>query len=70
MEADFLSMDDIKHAIEKGQIDSKILRASSCGSYEFYGYDLCGPAVDGREVHMSCRILDSGKLIIADVYAK
>jgi len=71
MEEDFLSMDDVKHAIENGQIDSRILRESSCGRYEFYGYELCGPVVFGmREVHMDCEMVDSGKLIITEVYAK
>jgi hypothetical protein len=71
MEEDFLLMDDVKHAIENGQIDSRVLHESSCGRYEFYGYSLCGPVVfSTREVHMTCKILDSGKLVISDVYAK
>ena len=64
MRDDSLSTADVKHVILNGRIISWL-------THDPRGirYVLCGPACDGREINVVCRILDSGKLRIITVYA-
>ena len=64
MRDDSLSTADVKHAILNSRIISRL-------THDPRGirYQLCGPACDGREINVVCRILDSGKLRIITVYA-
>ena len=64
MRDDVLSIGDVKHAILNGRVISRL-------THDPRGirYVLGGPARDGREISVVCRILDSGKLRIVTVYA-
>ena len=64
MRKDELSTVDVKHAIRRGQIVQRF-------THDRRGirYRLRGPARDGREINVICRILDSGELRIITVYA-
>lgn len=64
MRKDELSTVDVKHAIRRGQVVQRF-------THDRRGirYRLRGPARDGREVNVICRILDSGELRIITVYA-
>ncbi|MBI1929130.1 DUF4258 domain-containing protein [Candidatus Poribacteria bacterium] len=64
MRDDALSTADVKHVILNGRITSRLTRDP-----RGLRYVLCGPACDGREINVVCRILDSGKLRIVTVYA-
>ncbi|MDE0481459.1 MAG: DUF4258 domain-containing protein [Candidatus Poribacteria bacterium] len=64
MHNDALSTVDVKNAIRRGRIVQRL-------THDPRGirYVLSGPARDGREINVVCRILDSGKLRIITVYA-
>ena len=64
MRKDALSTADVKHAIQRGQVVQRFTR-----DRRGIRYRLRGPARDGREVNVICRILDSGELRIVTVYA-
>ena len=61
---DALSTADVKSAILRGRIVQRL-------THDRRGvrYVLKGPAMDGRDIKVVCRILDSGKLRIITVYA-
>jgi hypothetical protein len=61
---DELKRSDIEHAILNGWIEKKMtedLRGTR--------YRIEGPAVDGRIIHVICRVKESVNLIIITVYA-
>ncbi|MDE0553691.1 MAG: DUF4258 domain-containing protein [Candidatus Poribacteria bacterium] len=64
MRNDRLSTVDVKHAIWRGQVVQRF-------THDRRGirYRLRGPARDGREINVICRILDTGELRIITVYA-
>ena len=64
MRKDSLSTVDVKHAIRTGQVVQRFTR-----DRRGIRYRLRGPARDGREINVICRILDSGELRIITVYA-
>ena len=64
MRKDELSTADVKHAIRRGRIAQRFTRDRRGPRYR-----LTGPARDGREINVICRILDSGILRIITVYA-
>ena len=61
---DDLSTADVKSVILRGRIVQRL-------THDPRGirYVLNGPALDGRNINVVCRILDSGKLRIITVYA-
>lgn len=64
MAEDNLSLEDIETAINKGRINRKFTR-------DFRGtrYEVIGPAIDGREIAIICRIKSTGKLLLITTYA-
>ena len=64
MRKDLLSLVDVKHALRRGKIAQRF-------THDPRGirYRITGPARDGREINVICRILDSGELRIITVYA-
>ncbi len=64
MRKDMLSTPDVKHAIRRGKIVQRFTRDRRGPRYR-----LTGPARDGREINVICRILDSEVLRIITVYA-
>lgn len=65
MRHDAFSTVDVKHAIRRGRLVQRF-------TYDPRGtrYRILGPARDGREVNVICRILDSEELRIITVYAE
>ena len=64
MRKDLLSTSDVKQAIRRCQIAQRFTRDRRGPRYR-----LTGPARDGREINVICRILDSKVLRIITVYA-
>ncbi|MDP3981596.1 MAG: DUF4258 domain-containing protein [Chlamydiota bacterium] len=64
MADDNLTFTDIKMAIANGQIRRKFTRDPRGTRYE-----LVGPATDGREIAIICRIKSTGKLLLITTYA-
>ncbi len=60
---DVLERADIEHAILKGRIQKRL-------SHDIRGtrYRIEGPAEDGRRIHVICRFIEDGNLIIVTVY--
>jgi len=64
MAADNLDFPDIRNAILKGRIQQKFTRDPRGTRYE-----VVGPALDGREIAVICRIKSTGKLLFITTYA-
>ena len=64
MAADNLDFPDIRNAILKGRIQRKFTRDPRGTRYE-----VIGPALDGREIAVICRIKSTGKLLFITTYA-
>lgn len=64
MAADNLDFPDIRNAILKGRIQQKFTRGPRGTRYE-----VIGPALDGREIAIICRIKNTGKLLFITTYA-
>jgi hypothetical protein len=64
MAEDDLDFPDIKNAILKGRIRRKFTRDIRGTRYE-----VVGPALDGRETSVICRIKSTGKLLFITTYA-
>ncbi len=64
MQKDSLSTVDVKNALRRGRIVQRFTHDS-----RGIRYRITGPARDGREINVICRILDSGELRIITVYA-
>ncbi len=64
MADDNLSFEDIELAIYKGRINRKF-------THDLRGtrYEIIGPASDGREIAVICRIKNTGKLLFITAYA-
>jgi len=60
---DALERADIEHAILKGRIQKRL-------SHDIRGtrYRIEGPSEDGRQIHVICRLLEDGNLIVVTVY--
>jgi hypothetical protein len=60
---DALERSDIEHAVLKGRIQKRL-------SHDIRGtrYRIEGPSVDGRQIHVICRFIEDGNLIIVTVY--
>ena len=61
---DQLERSDVENAILKGKIDKKFTRDRRGTRYRIEG-----PAIEGRPIHVICRLRERGDLIIATVYA-
>jgi hypothetical protein len=61
---DDLERSDVENAILKGKIEKKM-------SEDIRGtrYRMEGPAIDGRLIHVICRLKEDSNLIIITVYA-
>jgi hypothetical protein len=72
----FLSLSDVEHALENAIELNEIIEASfmedyKLGVYQPDSFYLIGPSESGRsEVHVYCRLLDTGKVRITEVSAK
>lgn len=55
---------DVENAILGGRIERKLSR-----DIRGTRYRIEGPAKDGRMLHVICRIIESGELIVVTVYA-
>ncbi|MEW6615396.1 MAG: DUF4258 domain-containing protein [Thermodesulfobacteriota bacterium] len=64
MADDNLTFADIEMAIDKGRINRKFTRDPRGTRYE-----VIGPAIDGREIAIICRIKSTGKLLLITTYA-
>jgi hypothetical protein len=64
MEENLLEQIDIDHAILKGRIQKKLTQDPRGPRYRVEG-----PAVDGRRIHVICRLDESDQLRIITVYA-
>ena len=64
MRKDLLSLVDVKQALRRGKIVQRFTHDPRGTRYR-----ITGPAGDGREINVICRILDSGELRIITVYA-
>lgn len=64
MRKDLLSLVDVKQALRRGKIVQRFTR-----DLRGTRYRITGPARDGREINVICRILASGELRIITVYA-
>ena len=64
MAEDDLGFSDIKNAILKGRIRRKFI-------HDIRGtrYEIVGPAFDGREIAVICRIKSTGKFLFFTTYA-
>ena len=65
MRQDAFSTVDVKHAIRRGRLVQRFTDDPRGTRYR-----ILGPARDGREVNVICRILDSEELRIITVYAE
>jgi len=63
MADDGLNFEDIKMAISHGRIRRKFIRDPRGTRYE-----VVGPAIDGREIAIICRIKSTGKLLFITTY--
>ncbi len=63
MTDDDLTFKDIEMAFEKGRIERKFTKDLRGTRYE-----VVGPAIDGREVAVICRIKNTGKLLLITAY--
>lgn len=63
MADDQLERKDIENAIVRGRVDLKMTR-----DLRGTRYRIAGPAEDGRLVHVVCRFIAAGRLIIITVY--
>ncbi|MBM4065386.1 MAG: DUF4258 domain-containing protein [Planctomycetes bacterium] len=61
---DNLIFADVEMAIANGQIRRKFTRDPRGTRYE-----IVGPAIDGREIAVICRIKSTGKLLLITTYA-
>ena len=64
MADDDLMFLDIEMAVNKGRIRRKFIRDPR-GTH----YEVVGPAMDGREIAIICRIKTTGKLLLITAYA-
>jgi len=64
MADDNLSLTDIEMAIANGRIRRKFTRDPRGTRYE-----VVGPATDGREIAVICRIKNTGRLILITAYS-
>lgn len=64
MADDNLIFSDIEIAIARGQIKRKLTRDQRGTRYE-----VVGPAMDGREIAIICRIKSTGRLLFITTYA-
>ncbi|HHT9125035.1 MAG TPA: DUF4258 domain-containing protein [Candidatus Brocadiia bacterium] len=64
MANDNLTFADIKMAIANGRIRRKFTRDRRGTRYE-----VVGPATDGREITIICRVKSTGKLLLITTYA-
>jgi len=64
MADDYLTFSDIETAIAKGRIRRKFT-----GDPRGTRYEVVGPATDGREIAVICRIKSTGKLLLITTYA-
>ena len=64
MWADGLDRVDVENAILKGKIDKKLTK-----DIRGTRYRLEGAALDGRIIHVVCRLNEKGELIIVTLYA-
>lgn len=64
MAEDGLMLPDVEHAIAKGRIRKRFTREPR-GTH----YEVVGPATDGRQIAVICRIKETGKLLFITVYA-
>ena len=60
---DALERVDIEHAILKGRIQKRL-------SHDIRGtrYRIEGPSKDGKQIHVICRFIENGNLVIVTVY--
>ena len=63
MATDDLMFADIERAISKGRIRRRFTRDPRGTRYE-----IVGPAIDGRQVAIICRIKGTGKLLLITTY--
>jgi hypothetical protein len=63
MAKDNLMFADIERAISNGKIRRRFTRDPRGTRYE-----IVGPAIDGREVAVICRIKGTGKLFLVTIY--
>jgi hypothetical protein len=61
---DNLTLRDIESAICKGRIRRRFMRDPRGARYE-----VVGPATDGREIAVICRIKSTGKLLLITTYS-
>lgn len=61
---DLLSRADVENAILKGRLHKKLTK-----DIRGTRYRVIGPAQDHRQLHVLCRILADGNLLIITVYA-
>lgn len=64
MHDDDLERSDIENAIIKGKIEKNLTE-----DYRGVRYRIEGPAKDGRQIHVVCRLKENGLLIIITTYA-
>ncbi len=64
MAEDNLTFADIEMATANGRISRKFTRDPRGTRYE-----IIGPAIDGREIAIICRIKSTGKLLLITTYA-
>lgn len=64
MANDNLNFADIEMAIYKGRVNRKFTRDPKGTRYE-----VVGPAIDGKEIAIICRIKSTGKLLLITTYA-
>lgn len=64
MANDNLTFADIEIAIYKGRVNRKFTREPKGTRYE-----VVGPAINGKEIAIICRIKNTGKLLLITTYA-